>query len=349
MLDPAPDLPGTCMVGAEGGRLTLRADQRAAALWAQCRERPLTQPLRTVGQHGSQYLRDDVARLADHHQVARPDIFLPDLVGVVQGGRGDRRAAYEHRLQPGERRGLAPGPDRHLDVQQPGGALLGGQLVGHGPPGGPGGEPQPLLKPQVIHLYHHAIDLVIQVVSGVLHPGHMGHHLLEVGKPVEVLVDRKAERGQPGQAVAVRTQVGAADHLTQLVGPEGEIPSGGHRSVLLAQRARRCVAGVDVGPLPGRRLGGVQSFEGRPAHVDLAPHFHNGRRPVGQAVWDVPDGADVGCDVLSHPTVAPGGRLYQVAILVAQRHGQAVELQLAGPGGNRVIVEATEDPLGPGT
>ena len=178
------------MVGAEGGRLALRADQRATALRARRGKRPLAQPLRTLGQHGSQYLRDDVARLADHHQVARPDIFLPDLVSVVQGGRSDCRAAHEHRLQPSERRGLAPRPDRHLDVQQPGGSLLGRQLVGHGPPGGPSGEPQPLLKPQIVHLYHHAIDLVVQVMSGVLHPGHMGHHFLEVGKPVEVLVDR---------------------------------------------------------------------------------------------------------------------------------------------------------------
>ena len=146
----------------------------------------------------------------------------------------------------------------------------------------------------------------------------------------------------------MRAQVGAADHLAQLVGPEGEIPSGSHRSVLLAQRTRRRVAGVDVGPLPGRRLGGVQGFESRPAHVNLAPYFHNSRCLVGQTVWDVVDSADVGRDVLSDPAVAPGGCLYQVAVLVAQRHGQAVELQLAGPGGNRVIVEATEDPLGPG-
>ena len=46
----------------------------------------------------------------------------------------DGRAADEHRLEHGERRGLAGAADRHHDVEQRGGALLGRELVGDGPP-----------------------------------------------------------------------------------------------------------------------------------------------------------------------------------------------------------------------
>ena len=64
-------------------------------------------------------------------------------------------------------------PDRHFDVQQSGGALLGGQFVSYGPSGRTGGKPQPFLESQVVHLYHHAIDLVVQVVPGAVSYTHL--------------------------------------------------------------------------------------------------------------------------------------------------------------------------------
>ena len=55
------------------------------------------------------------------------------LVLVVQGGQLDGRAADEHRLEHGERRGLPGAADRHLMSCSIGGALLGRELVGDRP------------------------------------------------------------------------------------------------------------------------------------------------------------------------------------------------------------------------
>ncbi len=103
-------------------------------------------------------------------------------------------------------------------------------------------------------------------------------------------------------------------------------------AVLLAQAAGGRVAGVGEEPQAGLLLAPVELFERRQRHVDLAPHLqHVGRTPLAAAErlrHDL-DRAHVGGDVLPHPAVAPGGRLHQPAALVAQRHGQAVDLQLA--------------------
>ena len=172
---------------------------------------------------------------------------------------------------------------------------------------------------------------------------HVGHDLVEVGEALHPVVHRQAEGGKPGQGVAVRPQLGPTDHLTQLVGPEREVPGGGHRCVLLAERAGGRVAGVHVDLLVGRLLRGVQRCEGGQAHVDLAAHLHHRRGAIGQAYGNVSDGPDVGRDVLACTTVAAGCRLDEHPVLVAERHGQAVELQLAGPGRDPVASEAVSE------
>src|SRR5690606_42160726 len=53
-----------------------------------------------------------------------------------------------------------------------------------------------------------------------------------------------------------------------------------------------------------------------------------GRRSRPQAQGDVTDGADVPRDVLADEAVAPRGAPDQHAVLVQQRDGQAVDLQL---------------------
>ena len=93
-----------------------------------------------VGQHRADDLGDHVAGLAHDDRVARPHVLGPHLVLVVQRGQADGGAADEHRLEQGERRGLAGAADRHVDVEQLGGALLGRELVGDRPARRPAGE-----------------------------------------------------------------------------------------------------------------------------------------------------------------------------------------------------------------
>ena len=78
------------------------------------RERPLRRPFVAPAQHRADDLGDDVAGLAHDDRVARAHVLGRDLVLVVEGGQADGRAADEHRLEHGERRGLPGAPDRHL-------------------------------------------------------------------------------------------------------------------------------------------------------------------------------------------------------------------------------------------
>ena len=77
-------------------------------------------------------------------------------------------------------------PVRPIDTwmsRQAGGALLGRELVGDGPPGGLGRGPQRSLPGQAVHLHHRPVDLVGQIVA-MLQPvlGETGH-LPDGGQP----------------------------------------------------------------------------------------------------------------------------------------------------------------------
>ncbi len=175
---------------------------------------------------------------------------------------------------------------------------------------------------------------------------HMVEHGGEVVEALGSVVDRKAQAAQPFEGVEVRTVVGTTDHLPHLVRPERQVARRGDGGILLAQGAGGGVAGVDVGLLAGVLLGGVEGREGGQPQVDLAAHLEHGRGTVGQPLGHVVDGADVGGDVLADPTVAAGGGLHKPTVLIAQRHSEPVELELAGPGRRRgFLAEAPQHPL----
>ena len=115
------------------------------------------------------------------------------------------------------------------------------------------------------------------------------------------------------------------------VEPGGERPRGRHPRVELAQRAGGGVARVGEGGLAGRHALLVQLREGGQRQVDLAPHLDRrgkGAASASMASGTVRDGAQVGGHVLADLAVAPRGPDRQPAVLVAQRHGQAVDLGL---------------------
>jgi hypothetical protein len=129
------------------------------------------------------------------------------------------------------------------------------------------------------------------------------------------------------------------------VGEESQRTGRGDRRVDLAQGAGGGVARIGVGLLA--RLGGrgVQGGERLMAQVDLAADLDDVRPTgAGEPLRDVADGPDVLGDVLSDPPVAAGGRLDEVALLVADRAAEAVDLGLGGVAHRLVGGEPQETP-----
>ena len=329
MLDAPGDLGGTVEVRAEGVALALQPDQRAAADRADRRELPLAQALLAQPEHGADDLGDHVARLAHGDGVPRPDVLGRHLVLVVEGRQADGRAPDEDGLEQGERRRLPGPPDGHHDVLEQGGAFLGRELEGDGPAGRLGRRAQLVAQGQVVHLHHDAVDLVVEVVA-VLQPAHaVLVDLLQPGQALDLRVDGQAEGPDVVQGLVMGGEGRPAPDLAELVGPQRQVASGRDRRVLLAQRARRGVAGVHVAGQALALLFLVERVPRRDGHVDLAPDLQHVGGVARELLGDLGQGGHVGGDVLAHPTVAPGGGLDVAALLVADGHRQAVDLQLA--------------------
>ena len=78
--------------------------------------------------HHRHNLGDDVTAPFDEHPVADPDVLAFDLVFVVEGRPGDRRAGQAHGLEIGHRRQGSGPSDLDPDVQNFGRRLTGREL-----------------------------------------------------------------------------------------------------------------------------------------------------------------------------------------------------------------------------
>ena len=113
--------------------------------------------------------------------------------------------------------------------------------------------------------------------------------------------------------------------------------------ILLPQRARRRVARVDVKLLAGRFLPLVEREEIGLPHVDLAAHLGDvGNVLALQRLRHVLQRPDVRRDILADRAVAARRSVDQLALLVAQRHRQPVDLRLGREGERLVCVELEE-------
>ena len=113
------------------------------------------------------------------------------------------------------------------------------------------------------------------------------------------------------------------------VGEERQRPLCGDARIQLAQGAGRTVAWVGQHLATAGACLGVVALETRPRHVDLTAHFQHAR-PVfpAQAQRNGVQGAQVGSDILTGGAITAGGAANELAILVAQADGQAIELGL---------------------
>ncbi len=128
----------------------------------------------------------------------------------------------------------------------------------------------------------------------------------------------------------MRSQPRAALLHAELVRVEREVARSGDARVFHPEAARRRVARVREEPLTSLALSFVELLECRKGHEHLAAHFDPRRQArARELVRDAVDREDVRGDVFTSLAVAPRGGTRETAVLVQQRHGEAVELGLA--------------------
>ncbi len=125
------------------------------------------------------------------HRVADPDILLPDLIFVMEGGAADRDAADTDRLEDGYRGQDAGAADIAEDIEHLGGGASGGEFIGDGPAWVPLAESQLVPPGQTVHLDNHAIDLEAESVPPFCKLGVVGKRRVNIAYlPVQPPVDR---------------------------------------------------------------------------------------------------------------------------------------------------------------
>ena len=141
------------------------------------------------------------------------------------------------------------------------------------------------------------------------------------------------------------------------VGPEREAAAGGDGAVELAEAAGGAVARVGDGLLARGDERLVELLEGAALHVGLAADLDGlwrrglwrrrraSRGARGEAERDLPDGAHVARHVLAGGAVAARGGAHEAAVLVRQREGQAVDLELDLQRGPLVVLDHALQPF----
>ena len=243
--------------------------------------------------------------------------------------------------------GAADVPD---DLVEPRGRRRRRELPGDRPARLPADHPQLAPERPLVDLDDDAVDLEVELVAAPLPPAAVLDDAVDVLVVAGVRVDLEASLAQPFELGGVGRQVEAPGG-TEPVAPDGKRPARRDRRVELADRAGGRVAGVRERRLAGLRAALVEVGEGGDRQVDLAADLDQ-RRGVGDPQGDRADRPQVVGDVLADAPVAAGGAAGQDAVLVGQRHRQAVDLRLGRVadllGGDVESLEQVADPLLPG-
>ena len=259
----------------------------------------------------------------------------------MERGVLDHDAADGDRLEPRDRRQRTGTADLDVDGFENRGRLLGRKLVGNRPARAARAEAEARLQRQRVDLVDDAVDIVVEAGALLFDRRMDGKRFLDAGAQLHQPVDGKAPFAERLDHAHLRVGRHVA-HLAPRIGEEPQRPRGGDLWILLTQRPGRGIARVDVERLALLRLNLVELGEVLLAEIDLAAHLDDRRHAFRQRVRNILDGADVGGDVLTADTVAPGDAEHQLARLVAQRHRQAVDLGLGGERDRLVLVAAEE-------
>ena len=342
-LGGADEMPGAAAhhVG-DAGLLIDLAHRRRAANRADLRENIGRSACGPLVEHDFENLRDHVAGALHDDGVADAHVLPRDFVLVVERGVPDDDAADRDRLQLGDRRQRAGASDLNLDPLEHGRRALRRELVRDRPARTARDETQPLLKRKIVDLVDHAVDVVAEGRALGFDRAVVRQHLLgRLAEPGQ-RVGRQTEAAHRLDRAELRRREGFAD-LAPGVGEEGKRPRRGDARIELAQRAGGEIARVGVDRLPRLGLARVERFEIGVAHIDFAARLEDARRAV-EPMRDRFDRAHVGGDVLALEAVAARRRPDELAVLVAQVAGEAVDLRLGGHGERRIDREAKKAP-----
>ena len=275
--------------------------------------------------HDLNDLGNHVAGPLDDDQIADPHILADDLVLVVQGGAADHHAADRHRLQLRDRSHGARPADLDRDRLQPRLRLLRRELVSDGPARSAADESKPLLPVQPVDLVDDAVDVEGQRRAPLLHLIVVAQQRLGPVAQFRRLIGPEAPLLQPLPDLPLgRTQ--RLRHLAPGIAEEPQRTPGGDPRIELPQAAGGGIARIGEDRLALLDPPLVQLHELGAVHIDLAPHFQHIRNSTGQFLRNIADGPHIGGDVLALLPIATGGGHDQLAMLVAERAGQPVDL-----------------------
>ena len=272
-------------------------------------------------------LRDDIPRLAQHHDVAEPHPLARHLVGVVQGRHRDGRPGDQDRLHGAERGAASGTAPADADVEQPGVHLLRRVLVGDGPTRGAGRRAESVLLGEGVDLHDDAVDLVAGLVPVLAVVGDVFPDLVRGGEDPGGVADRQPPAGQRLVGGALRAELDIRDG-PDAVDDHPQGPGRGDPRVLLPQRPGCGVAWVGEPVVPGRREGVVELRELGPGEEDLTPYLQQRRHiRTTQPVRNPRDRRHVAGHVLPGAAVTAGRRHGEPSIDVAKVDGEPVDLE----------------------
>ena len=342
--DASDDLrTASALIGTVVLRLAFVFDQRRAAFgtYRDVLERPaVCRPLRKLH---ARDLGNDFAAFLDVYHVARTYVQQGHLFGVVQRRPAYRRAGQQHRFEVGHGRYGSRASHLKGHAVQPRQSLLGLELVGHGPFRGLGRESQLPPHAEVVYLDYHAVGGEGEFPARFVPMGDVGVYLLRTAAYAHLVRNLESPFAcllqtlpmvREGQVVA-----------RQLVERAVQTAPRDHRRSLLLERSGRGVARIGEKRLPGRLAFGVDLVERGVGHQYLAAYFER----VGPVVAPEPEGhcphgADVGRHVIALRAVAARHGAQQPAMLVGERYGRAVELQLADEfRGTRLLLDPLDE------
>ncbi|OQA27809.1 MAG: hypothetical protein BWY59_00991 [Verrucomicrobia bacterium ADurb.Bin345] len=272
-----------------------------------------------------QHRGNHLARALDLHEIAHTDILAADFLLVVERRAGDRRARKRHGFQLGDRREGAGAADLDRDCGQPRLRLLVRVLERDREARRLGGCAEPLPLIEVVHLHHGAVDLVGQGGLQLLQLLRAGDDLLDIAAPPPVLRCGESEAPELLEDLGMlreRDAPGFADGIED----GGERAARDHAGIQLLERARRGVARIREGFLAFCLALGVQFPESVDREIGLAADLEDLRR-AGGGKRNVPDGLDVGGDVVACRSVAARRADDQRALFVTDADGDPVHLR----------------------
>ena len=282
----------------------------------------------TLRQLHARDLGDDLAALLDVDHVARPDVELLHLFGVVERGAPHGGAGQQHRRKVrhgGDRSGA---PDLEGDALEARERLLGLELVGYGPARRLGREADAAAHGEVVDLDDHAVGREGQLAARRVP---VGDEVVDLGaRAADAHPVRDLESPRAGLFETLPVGLEGQVVARQLVERAVQSAARHDRRGLLLECARRGVARVGQQRLARCFALGVQAVERGVGHEYLAADFKQiGPVVAAQHERHAADRADVGRHVVARRAVAARHGAQQPAVLVGERDGRAVELQLA--------------------